>query len=153
MNLYEINLAIENCFDPETGEILEDKMAELEESKEAKIESIALYIKNKNALITAIKEEEKSLKARRESLEKEVERLQNYLTSNMDVESKFETPKVKVSFRHSTTCEVDESLVPKKWFTKVVTKKLDKAGIKKLLQDGKKVKGASLVEHFKIQVK
>ena len=77
MNLYEIDEEIrvlldqgfnELCIDPETGEILEEKAQELlnglQEQKTAKVENIALYIKNMNSEADAIKREEQRLAER-----------------------------------------------------------------------------------------
>ena len=46
-NLYEINQAITECIDNETGEIIDvEKLEELQLEREAKIENVALWYKN-----------------------------------------------------------------------------------------------------------
>ena len=50
MNLFEIENEIMNCWDQETGEILDsDRLDQLEMERDTKIENIALYIKNLTA--------------------------------------------------------------------------------------------------------
>ena len=50
MNLYEIDAAITACIDPETGEVLdEEALNALHMERSAKVESVALWIKNLNA--------------------------------------------------------------------------------------------------------
>ena len=47
MTLYEIDNAILDCIDLETGEIIDvDKLNELQLEKETKIENVALWIKD-----------------------------------------------------------------------------------------------------------
>lgn len=152
MNLYQINQQILESCDPITGEINEELLEKLEAEKEEKLESIALWIKNLDAEAKAIKVEEQSLKARREANEKKIESLKKYLTDNLNGEE-FTTPKVGVKFRKSTSVNIsDLKVIPKKWFIKQEPK-LDKAGIKKALSEGKKVKGAELIVNSNIQIK
>ena len=70
MNLYQIDAEILKVIDFETGEVLdEDKLEELQMSKNEKIENILLYIKNLNADAEIIKAEEKALAERRKAKE------------------------------------------------------------------------------------
>ncbi len=119
MNLYQIDAQIEsaltNCTDPETGEFDETKysemMADLEETREQKIENIALYIKNLTAEVAAIREEEKNLASRRKAKENRVESLKKYLAEYLEGK-KFETARAKISFRTSKVLDVlDENKV------------------------------------------
>ena len=76
MTLYEINNAILECVDMETGEIIDsDKLSELQMAFDEKIENVALWIKDLKAESEAIKKrltlsprEEKSAKTRRRAL-------------------------------------------------------------------------------------
>ena len=66
MKLYEINSEIENLVDTETGEIADIAFFEqLSMERTAKIEGIALYIKNLDSDVTALKAEETALAERR----------------------------------------------------------------------------------------
>lgn len=56
MTLYEINNAILECVDMETGEIIDsDKLSELQIALDEKIENVALWIKDLKAEAEAIK--------------------------------------------------------------------------------------------------
>lgn len=80
MNLYQIDSAIAECVDAESGEVLDfDKLAELSMERDRKIENIALWIKNDLSEAKAIREEEKTLAARRQSLERAAESKKRYL--------------------------------------------------------------------------
>lgn len=58
MNLYEIDKAILACIDPETGELIdEEALAALQMERTEKIKNVALWLKNLNASVTALKAE------------------------------------------------------------------------------------------------
>lgn len=168
-NLYELNQSIiellENgfnlaCVDPETGEIDEKKAAEyleqLQIERAEKVENIALYIKNLDADAEKIKDEEKSLKARREAKEKKAERLREYLKSSMLAfnEPKFETARVALSFRTSKAVVIDDiEKLDKKYITEKVSYTPDKTAIKKAITDGVPVTGARLEENKNLQIR
>ena len=152
-NLYEINQAILDCLDPETGEIIDDRISELLMEKEQKLESIALWIKNLQADVQMFKAEKESFEKRQKAAEKKLTSLMNYLTENLKGE-KFSTGKCAVSFRKSDRVEVyNETLVPKKYLTKKISYAPDKDAIKALLKSGQKIKGCRLVEKQKPQIK
>lgn len=161
MKLYEIEAnieqAIQNMFDSvndETGEVNPEAIENLEslkEEREVKIENIACYIKNIDAEAKAIKAEEDALAKRRKALENKSNRLTEFLKMHLDVSEKIKTPRVVISFRKSTRIEADESILAKKWL--VITTKADKTAIKEALQNGKKIKGAQIVENYSLQIK
>jgi seryl-tRNA synthetase len=149
-----------NCCDLETGEIDEQKAAEYLEQlhieRNAKIENIALYIKNLDADAEKIKEEEKNLKARRESKEKKAERLREYLKSSMLTfgEPKFETARVALSFRTSKSVVIDDmEKLDKKYIQEKVSYTADKTAIKKAIASGEVIEGARLEENYNLQVR
>ena len=58
MKLYEIDKAILECVDQETGEIIDtEKLSDLQMQKDTKVENIALWIKDLLAEADAIKNE------------------------------------------------------------------------------------------------
>lgn len=152
-NLYEINQAILDCLDPETGEIIDERISELLMEKEQKLKSIALWIKNLQADVQMFKAEKEAFEKRQKAAEKKLTSLMNYLTENLKGE-KFSTGKCAVSFRKSDRVEVyNETLVPKKYLTKKVSYAPDKDAIKALLKSGQKIKGCRLVEKLNPQIK
>jgi hypothetical protein len=152
-NLYEINQAILDCLDPETGEIIDDRISDLLMEKEQKLENIALWIKNLQADVQMFKAEKESFEKRQKAAERKLTSLMQYLTDNLQGE-KFSTGKCFVSFRKSDRVEVyNDALVPKKYLTKKVTFAPDKDAIKALLKSGHKINGCRLVEKLNPQIK
>lgn len=162
MKLYEIANAIAN-FEPEvdetTGELLNaDLLDRLNMARETKIESIALYIKNLNALAADIKAEKQNLDERMKATERKRDSLKRYLASVLAGE-KFETGKCKISYRKSESVEVSDTFA--EWakqnapdlVTETVTVEPDKKAIKEALKSGKTVDGARIVENQNLQVK
>lgn len=143
--------------DESTGEILNFEAVDAIGGQfEIKAESVACYVKNLTAFAGALKVEEASLAERRKQAEKKAENMKAYLSSCMTTvgSDKVETSKVRISFRKSVAVQIaDEGRLPKKFMVKTVTTKPDKAEIKKAIQEGKKVAGASLVENRNIQIK
>lgn len=152
-NLYEINQAILACVDPETGEIIDDRIGDLMMEREQKLENIALWIKNLQADAQAFKAEKEAFDKRQKAAEKKIVSLMKYLTDNLQGE-KFSTTKCAVSFKKSERVDVfNEALVPKKYLAKKVTLAPDKNAIKELLKAGKRVNGCRLIEHLNPQIK
>ena len=168
MNLYEIDLAIqqaleaalETTIDPETGEILEqgnfEELEQLTAERDEKIENIAAYIKNLAAEADAIKAEEKALAERRKAKESKAERLKEYLANSMLIagQTKFESAKCALSFRRSTSVNIlDIDAIPEE-YRKIKTEiSADKTAIGKLLKAGEQIAGAELVEKQSLQIK
>lgn len=154
MTLYEIDSAIMACIDAETGEIVDpDKLEALQMERERKIENVALWVKNLKALTSAIKAEKDAL-AEREAIHKaKIESLSKWLVGVLDG-AKFETPKVKISFRNSEAVEItDESEIPAEYMREKVQTAPDKTAIKEALKSNFNVPGAILVQNKNIQIK
>jgi hypothetical protein len=167
MTLYNIDNKIleiiERGFvvDEDTGEIIDSaeevnaRLEELEFDRTAKIENIALYIKNMESLVNSLKAEEKALADRRRAREKRIENLKNYLTSSMVAanENGIETSKVCISFRKSESVVVNEEILDRKYFNEKVTYTPDKTAIKKALKDGATIDGAYIETKQNLQIK
>ena len=96
MNLYEIDSAILDCVDLETGEIFDvDKFESLELERTAKIENICLWIKNLKAEIEALKTEKDAFAVRQKSAENKMESLKRYITGFLGGTS-FESSKLPI---------------------------------------------------------
>ena len=110
MTLWEINNAIMACVDAETGEIIDfDQLDQLTMAREEKLENIALYIKALEAEAAAIREEEKSLAARRKVKENKAIRLREYLADALGGQP-FETARAALSFRSSQALKVTDGV-------------------------------------------
>ena len=85
-----------------------------------------------------------------------VERLKNALSMAMQVcgMEVIEDATTKITFRKSQTLEIiDETKVPKKYKTQVVTTKIDKNAIKADMKNGDKIKGVELITNQNLQIK
>ena len=159
MKLWEINQALEALLeqeDPETGELLCD-MEQLEAvlmERDAKLENIALYIKNKTAEAEAIKAEKLALEKRQKTAANKAERAKGFLEEYLKGQ-KFSTPKVAVSWRRSEAVDLTERF----WRTAnngrflKYTPEANKTAIKAALKNGEEIPGAELVSRNNMQIK
>lgn len=155
MNLYEIDAAIMACIDEETGEILDQEMLDkLNMDRDAKIENIALWIKNLRAEAEAIKAEKQVFAARQAIAEKKAESLKNYLAGYLAGE-KYKSAKVAVSWRKSETVEVDDVYKLPEEYLRYKELEVKKAELKNAMQLGFDFSeaGARLVQRQNIQIR
>ena len=108
MTIYEIDNEIMNCIDMETGEVIDtEKLNELQMERDAKIENVALWIKELKAEAEAIKNEKQALAERQRVAENKAESLKNWIAYALNGE-KFKTAKCSISYRNSESVEVTE---------------------------------------------
>ena len=106
--LYEIDQAILDCVDLDTGEIIDpEKLTALQMEREAKLEGVALWIKDLNAEATAVKEEADKLTARKKALDNKITSLKAWLLWALDGE-KLKTPRCNVYQTHSQKVVIDD---------------------------------------------
>ena len=166
MKLYEINEQIEallsrEVIDIETGEVLDDngfeELKSLEAERDLKLENIGLFIKNLDADVLAIKEEEKKLADRRKVKENKAKSVKQFLSDYLQIEDlkKFETAKIKLSFRKSESVNVTVAAekLPSEYYKEKTEYTADKIEIKKALKAGVEIVGAELVESNNLQIK
>ena len=158
--LYEISEMYRQALDeiqvdPDTGVVTGfEEVQKLSGEFDSKAEAIACYIKELQAFSDSVKAEMDGLKKRAESAKKTADRLKEYLGQQMDGadKDKIKTPRVSISWRKSTSCEIlDASEVPEKYCT--VEVKPSKSAITQAIKDGETVPGAALVENRKLQIR
>lgn len=153
MNLYEIDSAIMDCVDMETGEIIDmEALEDLQMERDYKIENIGCWIKNLLADAKALKEEKDNLAARQKAAENKAASLKAYLSSYLNGE-KFKTAKVAISYRKSDSVDIAEGAVIPEEYLKYSDPTPDKIGLKAALKSGEKIQGISLVTSNNIQIK
>ena len=177
-NLYEIDYQLrvleDYMCDPDTGELLDEdsfnvKFDEIQMALNDKIESSMCFYKNLQADIEAFKAEEKNLAQRRKVKENLAERIKKRIDSYIqhqftDEEGnlhkdelnkyKFETPRVKISYRKSDSVDVyDIDSLPKEYIKEKVEVSADKTALKKDIKSGKEINGAKIVTNLNMQVK
>ena len=132
MTLYEIDSAIMDCVDEETGEIIDlEKLEALNIERDKKVEGIALAVK------------EEKLAKRRRSCENAAQRCKDYLTHALDGE-KLKTARVSVSYRNSESVTIDDLGSLTEEYIRIPEPQADKTAIKKAIKAGKKVTGAHI---------
>ena len=153
MNLYEIDSAIMDCADMETGEIIDmEALEDLQMERDQKIEGIGCWIKNLLADAKALKEEKDNLAARQKAAENKAASLKAFLSSYLNGE-KFKTAKVAISYRKSDSVDIAEGAVIPEEYLKYSEPTPDKIGLKAALKSGEKIQGISLVTSNNIQIK
>jgi hypothetical protein len=159
MKLYEINEAILNCVDPETGEADIEKLDELMLIREAKIENLALWVKNLRAEAEAIKAEEdiimaeaKALAQRRQAKERKADGIRKYLEKVLEGQ-KFETSRVLCSFRKSQKVEITNLDKIPDDYLRYSAPTPDKVAITAAIKDGISIEGAELVDSVTMSIK
>ena len=158
MSIYEIDDAIMSLVDMETGEIEdEERFDALQMERTKKIENTGCYYKNLVAEANAIREEEVNLKRRREAVEHKAERIKNLLAYALKGD-KFESPKVRCSYRKAKSVQVDGSFVA--WAQTHAADLLtykeptpNRTAIKAALKDGREIEHAEIVTNESLQVK
>ena len=158
MNLYEINNAIMNCIDEETGEIIDfEEIERLALERDTKIENLGCWYKNLISDAAALKAEIDALTERRKKAESKAEQLKNYIGDILSG-GKFETSKVKMSFGKSTAVECDDEFI--EWAKENNDELLsykeptpNKTLIKQLINSGEAVEHAAVVERLSLNIK
>lgn len=161
MNIYEIDQAILDCIDPETGEIVDmEALEQLQMDRVQKAENVACWRKNLMAMIASIKAEEDALKKRREALQRKVDGLDGYLAAHFSGE-KIETAKVVINWRKSKSVEIVDKAEAIDYLTHIAHDELlkykepdiDKKAAKAILESGEAIPGITLAESMNLQIK
>ena len=158
MTIYEIDQAIMECVDLETGEIIDtEQLDKLQMERDTKLENVACWIKDLKAEAEALKNEKQALAERQKVAENKAESLKKWLAYALQGE-KFKTPKCAISFRKSEAVEVtDEGLNNlMKEHDELLTYKApepNKTAIKQALKDGLSVEGVQLIQNTSTIIK
>lgn len=152
MKLYEIDEALQACFDEETGELVNvEEFEALTKARENKIESLCLWVKDLNAEAAALKAEKQAFEARQRAAERKAKSLKDYITHILNGQ-KFKTIKCEVSFKATSSVKITDLLSIPAEFVEMDIKP-DKMAIKKALAAGQAVTGAELDESLSCTIK
>ena len=155
MTPYEINQAILDTVDQETGEIIDlDRLNALEMERDTKISNVACWIKDLKAEAEAIKAEKQVLEKRQKAAENKAESLKQWLLFALNGE-KFKDARCSISYRKSEKVVFDDgfcfSSLPAQF--KKVTVEPKKTEIKDYLKTGATIEGVELAESSNIQIR
>ena len=160
--LYEIDQAILDCVDLETGEIIDPaKLDALQMERERKLEGVALWVKDLKAEAAAVKEEADKLKAREKSLNNKIDGLKQWLLYALNGE-KLKTPRCNVYQTHNQKVVIDDesalidmlmSSPSGEKFLRMKEPEIDKNALKDSLKQGYEYEFAHLEETEGIVIK
>lgn len=159
MTLYDIDNAILNCIDPETGDVIDlEALEALTMAREEKIENVALWIKDLKAEAEALKAEEKKLADRRRAAENKAESLKEFLRLSLDGQ-KFKTARTAISYTTSHPVEIEDEDLFLEWaqgnapeYLKVTTE-ISRTAIKQAIEAGTDVRYATIGSKKSITIK
>lgn len=153
MNIFNEEDLMSMCIDVDTGEFNEAMFEGLRIERDRKIENIAIWVLEDEAMAKSIKEQENKLKERREILEQRIEKRKEFLRY-ISEGRKIKTDRVTVSYRTSKAVKItNEEIIPIKYKTVKTAVSVSKEDIKKDLQAGKTVEGAELETRVSTLVK
>lgn len=155
MKLWEINQAILDVIDTETGEILdEEKLEQLHMDRKTKLYNIAKLCLNCESDIAELKAQEAKFKSWRVAKEKTVAWCKMTLERELNGET-LNSNEFKLSYNPASVEIEDVTAIPKIYMVlpppKAVEEQPDKRAIKDALAAGKEIPGAKLVRHIKIK--
>lgn len=153
MTLYEINQAIMDCIDSETGDIIDAELLDsLQMERTEKIENVACWIKELKAEAEALKAEKMAFAERQRVAENKAESLKNWLAYVLNGE-KFKTTRASVSFRATDKVEITDIMQLDESFLRYKEPEADKTAIKEAIKAGQEVAGATLVSSTSVIIK
>ena len=153
MKLYEIDEAILNCIDLETGEIIDtEQLDKLTMEREAKLENVACWIKELKAEAEALKAEKMAFAKRQQVAENKMENLKNWLAYALNGQA-FKSTRASVTFRKSQAVEIADIYKLDENYLRYKEPEVDKTAIKEALKAGQTVAGATLVENTSVIIK
>ena len=153
MTIYEIDQAIMNCVDAETGEIIDtEQLDKLQMERDTKIENVACWIKELKAEAEALKAEKMAFDERQKVADNKAESLKKWLAYALNGQA-FKTTRASVSFRKSQKVEIADIYKVDENYLRYKEPEADKTAIKEALKAGKTVAGATLVENTSVIIK
>ena len=155
MTIYEIEAAILETVDQETGEIIDiDRLNALEMERDKKISNVACWIKDLRAEAEAIKAEKLALEKRQKAAENKAESLKTWLSGILQGE-KYKDSRCAISYRRSEKVTFADDFVvdslPDEM--KKVTVEPRKTEIKEFLKAGGEIDGVRIEESSNMQIR
>ena len=151
--LYDIDERITALIDPDTGEITDfDALEQLQIERTAKLENVALWIKNLKADAEMYKAEAQSFTEKQKRAEAKADSLKRYLTNALGGQ-KFKSALCDVTFRRSESVNVQDITQIPEQYIRYGAPTADKTAIKEAIKAGQTIPGAEIVENTSIIIK
>lgn len=163
MTLREIDQAIIDLFDPETGDLLDDAGMEFEllrMERDEKIKNTALYFRQLTGEAKVLKEEIDTLQKKKKVAENKQKWLK-YLLDQALAGQKFHHPLVEVSYRKSSFLDIkDEGAVieycQRYGYADCLKQRpieVSVSDVTRLIKEGVEIPGAEIAERYNLGVK
>lgn len=159
MNIYQINQSLVALTEslPDTGELTDEALAQLEQlelAKEEKQKNIILYAKNLALSEEAIENERNHLLAMKKRQTAKKEALMRLLEYSMgtDLVVDFQTCGAKFKKNPPKVTIQDENKVPAEFIVIKEVKSIDKTALKNELKAGKEIEGCELVQESRLTI-
>ena len=151
--LYEIDAAILECIDTETGEIIDcERLNALNFERQQKIENVALWYKNLLSDAEQYKAEKTAFAEKERIAKNKAESLKRWLDLALAGEA-YKSTRVNITYRSSEQVIVDDLLKIDDDYLKYSEPTPDKAAIKKALKEGANIDGVHIESKSNIQIK
>lgn len=151
----QIEALLNASVDPDTGEVREEALAELdalETARDEKALAVAAYLLGQEAEADAIDETAKRLRARAQVHRNHAERLRRYLADHLPAGTKLADARVKIGWRKSRAVRVVEpEKLPEPYWR--VVREVDKRAVGDALKSGAEVPGCELEDRLNLVVK
>jgi hypothetical protein len=156
--LQELQKKMEDFANEHEGDItsfpLMEELESVQGDFEAKALNIACWIINLRAGATAIKDQAKALADRSGAVSRKADRLEEYLTKNIQPGQKFEDARCKIGWRKSKQVKIEcLTLDLPEEFIRFPEPEPKKTELKKAVEGGAKIEGVDVVENWNIQIK
>ena len=156
MNLYEITALQQAVEQEEDAEIKQDLQEVIAMELEKKSNNIIYAIKNLESNNVAIDAEIERLNAIKERNVKNVDSIKNHILNFMKNNKidKIQTDLATFGTRKSKSAQIDNiEQIPSEFITVKQTFQPDKTAIKKAIEEGREVAGATIIENISLQIK
>lgn len=162
--LYEINKtyleALEVLTDPDNDfdpEMVANTLTGIEDRWQEKAIQVAMFFRNLETTVQAIKDAEVRMEKRRKSIEARIRWFNSYLKTHMESSgfTKIESPWFVLSIeKNPPALEIfDEAAIPAEYKQETVTITMDNAALKAALKDKKLVPGARLTQKTRLAIR
>ena len=156
MTIYEIDKAIMDCIDPETGEVDEQQLVELQMERDRKIDSVAAWVLDLTGDAEKIKAEIDRLEKLKRSVENKTDSLKKYLVFAL-AEQNYKGDVYRVNFRRTKSVkdmsEEEAKKLPVEFQIVKTTVKPDKKKLKAAIDEGWQISGVEIEERVSVTVK
>ena len=161
MTLFEIDAEIESCVKLESGDFVNTETGEiidvaaldaLKMERDKKVRNIACWVKNLDAEIKALDEQEKLFRSRKLAKKNKMETLKSYLAFYLNGK-KWENKEVTISWRKSEAVEVTNIKQLSSYYLRFKEPEVNKSLLKADLKAGVVLNGAELVTKNNMVVK